>query len=134
MSEQQNVKIVQQIYADFGQGNIPGVLSALADDVVWKQPPAGSSPLAGTYHGRGQVGEWFSKMDEVSEAESFEPREYIAQGDKVVALGYYRFLSKSTGKSWESNWAMVWTFREGKVADFQFFGDTAAEAAAFAGA
>jgi len=50
----------------------------------------------------------------------------------VVALGYYKFLSKPTGKTWEAEWAMVWTFREGKVAEFQFFGDTPAEAAAFA--
>ena len=134
MNEQENVKTVQQIYADFGEGNIPSILSALADDLVFKQPPAGPSPLAGTYYGHEQVGEWFSKIDEVTETESFEPREFIAQGDKVVVIGFYRFLVKSTGKSWESEWAMLWTFREGKVAEFQFFGDTAAEAAAFSGA
>ncbi len=77
-------------------------------------------------------GEFFRTVDEVTETESFEPREFIAQGNKVVALGYYKFLSKPTGKTWEAEWAMVWTFREGKVAEFQFFGDTAAEAAAFA--
>ena len=131
MGEEENVNTVQQIYADFGQGDIPSILNVLADDVVFKQPTAGPSPLAGTYHGPGQVGEWFGKMDELTETQSFEPREFIAQGDKVVALGYYKFLAKPTGKTWESEWAMAWTFREGKEAEFQFFGDTANEAAAF---
>ena len=131
MGEQENVKIVQQIYEDFGQGNIPAILNVLADDVVFKQPKAGLSPLAGTYHGRKQVGEWFKKVGETSEAESFEPKEFIAQRVKVVALGHYKFRAKSTGKTWESDWAMLWTFRGSKVVGFQFYGDTAAEAAAF---
>ncbi len=131
MSEEENVNIVQEIYADFSRGNIPSILNVLADDVVFKQPIAGPSPLAGTYHGPEQVGEWFGKLDEVSEAQNFEPREYIAQGNKVIVLGYYKFLARTTGKTWEAEWAMAWTFREGKVVGFQFFGDTAAEAAAF---
>ena len=131
MSEEENVSTLQQIYADFGQGNISGILSVLADDFVMKQPPAGPSPLAGTYHGPEEMGEWFGKMDEFTETQSFEPRDFIAQRDKVVALGYYKFLAKPTGKSWESEWAMAWTFREGKATKIQFYGDTGAEAAAF---
>ena len=33
MSTQDNVKIVQGIYAAFGQGDIPAILNVLADDV-----------------------------------------------------------------------------------------------------
>ena len=131
MTEQANVAVVQQLYADFGEGNVEGILNVLTEDVSWKEPPAGKSPLAGTWTGHEGVANFFRTVDEVTETEDFQPQEYIAQEDKVVVLGYYRFRAKSTGKRWESEWAMVWTLRDGKIAEFQFFGDTAAEAAAF---
>ncbi len=130
MSEQDNLKTVVQLYTDFGQGNVPGVLNAMTDDVIWKQPAGGPPPFAGRIQGREQFGEWFSQMDAVSDVEAFEPTEFFAQGSKVVVLGYYRFRSKSTGKNWESDWTMVWTFREGKIAEGQILDDTLAQALA----
>ena len=35
MSEESNVNIVQNIYADFAQGNVAGILDVLADDHVF---------------------------------------------------------------------------------------------------
>ncbi|TAK47413.1 MAG: hypothetical protein EPO28_01835 [Saprospiraceae bacterium] len=32
------LEIVQQVYADFGSGNIPGVPAALTDKVEWTGP------------------------------------------------------------------------------------------------
>ena len=108
-----------------------GILNALTEDVTWKEPPAGKSPLSGTWHGHDGVADFFRTIDEVSETEEFQPKEYIAQGNKVVVLGYYKFLATLTGKHWESEWAMLFTLRDRKIAEFQFFGDTGAEAAAF---
>lgn len=130
MSEQENVEIVQQLYADVLRGNIPDVLNFLADDVEWKEPQAGAPPFAGTRRGRDQVAEFFKHFGKTVELEQFEPREYIAQGDQVVALGYYRVRWNSTGRTSETDWAMVWTFRVGKVAKFQAYTDSAAEVAA----
>ena len=128
MSELENVKIVQQVYADFGQGNIASVLNAMAEDVVWKQPKTGPTPFAGTVRGREQLGEWFGQMDAVSQVEAFEPQEFIAKGDKVVVLGNYTYRSKSTGKSWQSDWAMVWVVKNGQIVEGQIFEDTLAQA------
>ncbi len=128
MSERENVKIVQQMYADFGEGNIASVLNAMAEDVVWKQPATGPTPFAGTVRGREQLGEWFGQMDAVSEVEAFEPKEFISEGDKVVVLGNYTYRSKSTGKSWQSDWVMVWVVKNGQIAEGQIFEDTLAQA------
>jgi uncharacterized protein len=35
MAEQENVQLVQEIYAAFGRGDIPAALDALAHDVEW---------------------------------------------------------------------------------------------------
>ena len=64
--------------------------------------------------------------------EQFEPREFVAQGDTVVAVGHYRAKATKTGKVVDADFAMVFTLRDGKVATFREFTDGAGINAAFA--
>ncbi len=128
------VKTVQDIYAAFVRQDIPFLLNAFADDAEFHEPPAGEAPFKGTYRGRDGVGKFLQGVAEAVDVQVFEPREFFAQGDTVVALGYYRFRAKKTGKSYETGWAMVWRFRHGKVSKFEIYKDSAAEAAALRGA
>jgi ketosteroid isomerase-like protein len=134
MSEQTNVAVLQQGYEAFGRGDIPGVLDLLTDDVVWTFQGPSVIPFAGTYRGREGIAEFFSSVGEALEFEQFEPREFVAQGDTVVVLGYERSIAKTTGRGFEQEWAHVYTLRDGKVATGRFFENTAAEAAAFSAA
>jgi uncharacterized protein len=87
-------------------------------------------PWAGTRHGREGVAEFFSLIGDTLEFEQFEPREFVAQGDTVVVLGYERSLVKPTGHTFEQEWAHVYTLRGGKIAKFRAFEDTAAHVVA----
>ena len=49
---------------------------------------------------------------------AFEPREFIAHGDKVVALGHYAWRVKSTGREFGGDFAHVFTMSNGKVIRF----------------
>jgi len=131
MSEQDNLRIVQEGYRDFSRGDIQTLLEKFADDIEWVIP--GSNPLSGTYKGRNQVGEFFKRLSDLTEITAFEPQEFIAQGDKVVALGRETGQAKSTGRTFQSDWAMAFTFRNGKVVRFQEYTDTANLEAAFSG-
>jgi uncharacterized protein len=62
----------------------------------------------------------------------FEPREYIAERDKVVVLGFYDATAKKTGRGVSSEWAMIFTLRNGSIVHFREFADAAAINAAFA--
>lgn len=127
MSEQENVQIVKEAYAAFTRGDIPAILNALTDDVVWFLPgPTDIVPVAGERRGREQVGQFFSTLDENQEALQFEPQEFIAQGEKVVVLGHYRWRIKPTGRVFASEWVHVFTLRDGKVVGFHEYYDTAA--------
>jgi ketosteroid isomerase-like protein len=55
-----------------------------------------------------------------------------AQADRVVVLGSLHARVKETGRSYDNEWAMVWTLRDGKVAGWQIYEDTARELAAHA--
>jgi ketosteroid isomerase-like protein len=122
---------VQQGYEAFGRGDIPALLDLLTDDVEWTLQGPSVIPFAGTRYGREGVAEFFSVLDETLEFEQFEPREIVAQGDTVVVVGIERSLSKATGRKIEHEWAHVNTLRDGKIAKFRAFEDTAAYVAAF---
>jgi ketosteroid isomerase-like protein len=72
------------------------------------------------------VNAFFRTLAERWEFLVFEPAEYIASGDRVIALGRYEVRSRQTGRMAASHWAMVWTFRNGKAVRFQEYTDTAA--------
>jgi len=132
MSEQDNTQIVKEAYAAFKRGDIPAILNMLADDVKWFLPgPTDIIPVAGRRHGREEVGQFFSALDQNQEAKEFEPQAFIAQDDKVVALGHYVWHIKSNGRQYASDWAHVFTLRDGKVVGFQEYYDTNVCADAF---
>jgi uncharacterized protein len=131
MSEPTNTDVVKQGYEALGRGDIPALLDLLTDDVQWIQQGPSVIPFAGTRHGHQGVAEYFSLLDENLEFEQFEPREFVAQGDTVVVVGFERGVSKATGHTIEQEWAHVYTLRDGKIAKGRFFEDTAAQVAAF---
>ena len=126
-----NVEVVQETYEAVGRGDIPALLDLLTDDVEWTLQGPSVLPFAGTRRGREGVAEFFSLVGETLEFERFEPREFVAQGDKVVVLGFERSAVKPTGRSFEQEWAHVYKLRDGKVAEFLALEDTAAHAVAF---
>jgi uncharacterized protein len=132
MQEAQNTKVVQDAYAAFGRGDIAAVLNLMDDGVTWKPITGAASyvPTAGERHGKASVGEFFRILGQNVQFERFEPREFVAQDDKVVALGRYSGKTPG-GRTFESEWAMVFTLRDGKVVSFQEFCDSAALNAAY---
>ncbi len=97
MNPQENVKIVQQAYEDFKNGNIPALLESMADNVEWELPELEGVPIAGKRQGRDRVADFFATLSETQEVLNFEPTEFVAQGEKVVVLGDYTWRVKATG-------------------------------------
>ncbi|MEJ8846975.1 nuclear transport factor 2 family protein [Variovorax rhizosphaerae] len=131
MSEADNIQTVQQIYADFGQGNVPGILGRLSEDVSWINAGHESVPYARRRKGVEAVASFFVTLGASVEVQSFEPKEFFASGDRVVVLGAWAGLAKPTGKPYASEWAMAWTLHDGKVTSFQSYEDTHTLAMAF---
>jgi ketosteroid isomerase-like protein len=124
MNEQENTKTVKQAYDYFKSGNIEGVLSLMSNDVDWRLPKVENMPHAGTRKGIEQVSEFFSILDEVQDAKQFDPNEFIAQGDRVVAMGHYIWKVKPTNREYESDFVHVFTVRDGKITGFDEYFDT----------
>jgi ketosteroid isomerase-like protein len=133
MDEAQNTNVVQDAYAAFGRGDIQTLLTYFADDIVWNAVYGTGShvPTSGERRGKAAVAEFFKQVSENVNFSRFEPKEFIATGDKVVALGHYT-ATTPIKKSFDSDFAMVFTLRNGKVTHFQEFCNSAAINAAYA--
>lgn len=88
-------------------------------------------PTAGTHRGKEAVLAWFGTLGENLDFQVFEPREFIAQGDKVVSIVYAEATVRSTGRQVINEEAHVWTFKDGKVARIQLLQDTEAIASGY---
>ena len=133
MQEAQNTKVVQDAFAAFGRGDVQSILDSLDEGIVWKGVYGAGPhvPTAGERRGKAQVGEFFKQVAENMSFSLFDPKEFIATGDKVVALGHY-VGTTPIGKGIDSDFAMVFTLRNGKVTEFKEFTDSAAINAAYA--
>lgn len=131
MSEQENVQVVLSAYEAFGRGDLAAIMNLLTEDIEWRLPGAPDVlPFAGLRRGHAQVIEFFKIVGETIEFEQFETREFIAQGDKVIVLGRSLDRMKPTGRVAENEWAAAFILREGKIASYQIYEDTAALVAA----
>ncbi len=128
--EQENTKLVQQIYEHFKKGDIKALLDLLSVNIEWQLPEIENVPFAGKRQGHEEMGQFFESLVDSQEIQYFDPREFIARGDKVVALGHYAWLVKSTGREFGGDFSHVFTVHDGKVVKFHEYMDTAAAAAA----
>ncbi|HEY9808178.1 MAG TPA: nuclear transport factor 2 family protein [Halomicronema sp.] len=130
----QNLKVVQGLYAAFTRGDLSSILSLLAENVQWEtafKPEMITS--GGRWEGRRGVEQFFGAMFAAEKVEQLEVREFIAGGDQVVVLGFNRMQTPSNGMIYENDWVMVWTLKDGKITRFREFSDRVPARVLFAG-
>ena len=55
---------------------------------------------------------------------STEPREFVAQGDRVLIVGFASGKVKATNKPFEDDWIFAITVRDGRLTSIQEYIDT----------
>ena len=120
MEASTNVAVVRQVYEALGRGDVPAVLELLSEDVEWGLSRPIHHPFRRTRHGRDGVGEFFSLLGETLEFEQLQPREFVAQDDRVVVVGFERNLI-SRPAAFEQEWVDDYTLKEGKISKVRSF-------------
>ena len=128
MSTQENVQIVKDFFAAMGRGDKQGLLALSAEDIEWIIP--GEWAWAGTHRGHAGLNNLVQKANETVETSYPEPPEFIAQGDRVLVVGFARGRIKATNRMFEDHWVFAITVRNGKVTNIREYIDTQALARA----
>jgi uncharacterized protein len=129
MSTKENVQIVKDFFAAMGSYNEQDLLALAAEDIEWIIPGEGW-PLAGTHRGHAGLANVLQKANETVETSYPEPPEFIAQGDRVVVVGFAKGRIKATNKTFEDHWVFAITVRNGKLTNIREYIDTQALARA----
>jgi uncharacterized protein len=126
-----SLAVVQDFYAAVESGNMEGILATLATDVSWGLHGPSIIPYFGTFQGHGGVQDFFRRLFEVEEVLEFMPMDFVDDGVTVVAIGHERCKVKKSEKEFSVPWAQIFTVKDGKIARFQEFIDTATMAEAY---
>jgi ketosteroid isomerase-like protein len=128
MSIEKNIQTVKNFFAALGSGNSEALLALVAEDIEWIIPGE-DWPLAGTYRGHAGLAQLLAKASGSIET-STEPREFVAQGDRVLVVGFASGRIKATNKMFEDDWIFAITVRDGKLSSIREYVDTQALARA----
>jgi ketosteroid isomerase-like protein len=124
MSDHENVATVRGIYEAFAHGDVADILSRLDAETEWHMPP-GAPWSKVLYRGRGEVAQFFGEIAEHVADPSVETTDFLASGDRVVALVCFRGRGMASGVPFDVPEAHVWKLSGGKVVEERSYADTA---------
>lgn len=130
MSTETNVQTVKDFFAAIGRGDREGLLAVTAEDIEWIIPGE-DWPLAGAYRGRAGLADLVQKASGL-ETSFPEPLEYVAQGDRVMVVGFATGKVKATNRTFEDHFVFAITVQDGKLTKIREYVDTQALARAAA--
>jgi len=128
MRTERNVQTVKDFFAAIGRGDREGLLALVAEDVEWIIPGE-DWPLAGTRHGHAGLADLLEAASKTIET-SAELREFVAQGDRVLVVGFARGTVKATNRTFEDHFVFAITVRNSKLTNIREYVDTQALARA----
>jgi uncharacterized protein len=128
MSTEKNVQTVKDFFAAIGRGDREGLLALVAEDIEWIIPGE-DWPLAGTHRGHAGLADLLQTASKSIET-STEPREFVAQGDRVLVVGFAKGKINATNKAFEDHWIFAITVRGGRLTSIREYIDTQALARA----
>ena len=117
------VQIVKDFFAAMGRGDKQGLLALSAEDIVWIIPGE-DWPLAGTYRGHAGLADLLRKSERLET--STKPLEFVAQGDRVLVIGFASGKIIATSKTFEDDWVFAITVQNGKLTNIREYIDTQA--------
>jgi uncharacterized protein len=129
--EARNVEMLKQAYGRWGETSGHSAddwMKICADDIAFGSIAEGRSQAARyltSYSSRDALKEYFAGLTRDWEMVESKVDHYVAQGDRVVALGHCSWRFKKTGKVVSTPKCDSWRIENGKVVEFFEYYDTA---------
>lgn len=128
--EKSNTEILREAYEKWDAtkgGSKEHWLSIMTDDIDFHSLADGDQRLAFTKHrsAREEVADYLDGLTAQLEMLHYTVDEYVAQGDRVVAIGTTAWKNRENGKEFETPKVDLVRFRDGKICSFFELYDTA---------
>lgn len=100
--------VVEKMFTAFSSGDIEKFVDTVSDDTVWIYHGTQIIP-AGTFEKKEGVRIFFTNILERTEIISFEPQQFIVEGNMVVVLGQEHQKVKRSGRELKQKWVQIYT-------------------------
>ncbi len=98
---------VEKMFAAFGSGDLEKFRETVPEDTIWIYHGTTEIPKA-TYEGKDSATTFLNNILTKTEVLSFEPQQFICEGNMVVVLGQEHQRVKSTGKELKQKGVQVY--------------------------
>ena len=105
-----NIETIQQIYACFGTGDIPGILDRLTEDATFEHN--GKFPWSGRFEGKSNIATFFQLLGANAAVTAFLPSNFRMEGTEVVNDCRFEAVAATNGKPFGYDLTMSWNFDE----------------------
>ena len=121
-----NVTLIKRVYEAFGKGDVQFIASKVHPEGRWDFNVTESHvPWHVPVTGPAEVPKFVAAFVGNVDLEAFEPRQFIAAGDEVIAHVRIAYRVKRTGKHVDEEQLHWWTVRDGAITRLRHFEDTA---------
>ncbi len=103
------------LYEALSRGALAPLYEALDSQVIWELYAPTQLPFAGVWRGRAGVSRFFSALFGAVLENTFDMREFVVMGDRVVAIGRHHGTGRATGRPFDVPVIHVWDLVGGRV-------------------
>lgn len=103
------------------EGKLPPISAELGDALPW----------FGKHDGHAKVSAFLDRMHANLDVTAYGPRKVISEGNRAAAFGWFRLVSKSTGRIVDIPYSIYVEIENGKIRKYHFLESTFDVAAAF---
>jgi ketosteroid isomerase-like protein len=114
MPEHPNIDAVRRGYAAFNKGAMDALSEIVTNDVVWHVP--GRSSIAGDYQGREATFDYFSRLQELTNA-TYQAELHIAVGNDEHVISVDHSSATRGHTRYGETELVVFRFRDGQIAE-----------------
>ena len=112
--------VVEKMFTAFSNSDIERFLETVSPDTIWIYHGTQVIPK-GTYEGTEGARAFISNIINSTEILSFEPQQYICDGDIVVVLGREHQRVKRSGRELKQKWAQIYTVQNDLITRMEEF-------------
>jgi uncharacterized protein len=126
MSQGKNIAVAQQLLAGMAEGKAPDALAAMfAEGLRFEiQGDDGVLPWIGHKTGRQAAADFFRDIRALTEPVKFEVEDILASPNRASIVGELATRIKSTGRTVNTQFAIVLTISGDKITRFQMLEDS----------
>ena len=112
--------VIDKMFSAFASGDVEKFVETVSEDTVWIYHGTQIIP-AGTFEKKEGVRTFMTNILERTEIISFEPQQFIVDGNMVVVLGQEHQKVKRSGRELKQKWVQIYTVEDDLITKMEEF-------------